>query len=388
MVTVESGMPLLITLVGSELAREIGKQARLPPALHAGTSDAQQRDLLRLAGRHRVVPLLARALHDADADAREAARSLRSQVAMAAMLAARDLHRVLDVLAAGNVRVLALKGVSLAAQTTGDFTSRGSGDIDLLVSPSDVALASRLLVDAGMTRWVEFCPSPESALFLVASRLLQESVFYVNGREIDLHWRLDMSRTCMNWDFDDLWNRRAEVDVAGRMTPTLGLLDAAVFNSSHGAKDAWSKLGQVVDQVRLSRLIDAGEIRRHAVDSGTLHRWEIGERVAGLLTGDRAQAGTRTRFLGDRAASWLCADLSTRDTKGVLSTSRLFMFNVASYDRVRSGFQRAGVLIWPLRAMAAGRLGAFGERHPWAYAALGPVFLPGRLLGKFRAPAT
>ena len=382
-----SRMPLLIDLIGRQIALKGGDTAVPLAGPHRHRSPEEERDVLALAGRHRVVPLLVSALAEQGAsdEAQAAARTLRDQWAMAAMLAARDLHVVLDVLAAGEVRVLALKGVSLAAQTTGNFTSRGSGDIDLLVSPRDVARVSDLLLEAGMTRWTDFCPSPESALFPVASRLLQESVFYIGGREIDVHWRLDMSRSCLDWDFDDLWTRRAEVDVAGRSTPTLGLLDAATFNASHGAKDAWSKLGQVVDHVRLSRLGGAPAIRRHAAESGSLCRWEVGEVVAEMLTGEPAPAGARARLLGRRADAWLRAGLSTRDDKGVRATTRLFAFNIASYDRASSALQRAGVLIWPLRAMGAGRLGRFGERHPWSYAVLGPVFLPGRLLAKFRS---
>ena len=383
-----SRMPLLIERISRQIALESGGTAVGATGPLQSRSIEEERDVLALAGRHRVIPLLvaASAEQGASDEAQAAARALRDQFVMAAMLAARDLHVVLDVLAAGGVRVLALKGVSLAAQTTGNFTSRGSGDIDLLVSPRDVVRVSALLLDAGMTRWTDFCPSPESALFPVASKLLQESVFYIGDREIDVHWRLDMSRTCLNWDFDDLWARRAYVDVAGLSTPTLGLLDAATFNASHGAKDAWSKLGQVVDHIRLSGLVEPSAIRQHAAEAGALRRWEVGEVVAEMLTGGLAQADARARILGRRAGIWLRAGLSTRDDKGVRATTRLFAFNIASYDRASSALQRAGVLVWPLRAMAAGRLGAFGERHPWSYAVLGPAFLPGRLLAKLRSP--
>ncbi|NHA01554.1 hypothetical protein G5V59_21850 [Nocardioides sp. W3-2-3] len=58
--------------------------------------------------------------------------------------------RRLDGLLAG-IDHLVLKGPALAVQTTGDPTARGSGDVDLLVAPTDVEPALDRLLTAGWT---------------------------------------------------------------------------------------------------------------------------------------------------------------------------------------------------------------------------------------------
>lgn len=299
--------------------------------------------------------------------------------------AVEQLGRLRAALASVGVRSIALKGPALAAQTTGDFTARTSGDIDLLVDPKDVQAAMQALVDAGAMRAEDFLPAPHSPLFPRAMDVIQEVLFHLDGREVDLHWRLDIASGCLPWSFDDLWERRQELVMGGVPVDTLGELDAAVFSASHGAKDAWSRLGQIVDHARLLRMTDWEEGVRHARAARALRRWEIAGAMASHLDGLARTVPGQAHRQADAMWRWLIAGKGPCGRTGVVPTWRSFRSNVSTYDRPVEALARSRVLIWPVRSMAARDLGEWGDRYPALYPIATPLLMPKRLAAKFRA---
>ena len=135
------------------------------------------------------------------------------------------LAHVKAAVADAGVRFLSVKGPALAAQTTGDFTARGSGDLDILVAPSAVAAAREALMSHG---WRPRDGQPDNPGSWGWRHML--AAYYEMGLEgprgtVDLHWRLDHTHDALP-DFDALWRRRTPVTVGGQAVDTLSSQDA------------------------------------------------------------------------------------------------------------------------------------------------------------------
>ena len=119
----------------------------------------------------------------------------------------RDLHEVLDELQRAGVRVLVFKGMALAAQAWGDPTARGHGDLDLLIDPTDLAVAHHLLTRSG---WRHALPYPlpgDSWGWRQFVWTGYELTFARRHTEVDLHWHPLPGRSTFA-GFEQLWARR------------------------------------------------------------------------------------------------------------------------------------------------------------------------------------
>lgn len=211
-------------------------------------------DFLAAVERHRVVPVLA---DHADAlslpdDVTSALRQRRDAGRLAAMTLLREIGRVQAALDGAGLRWLAFKGPVLAAQTTGDFTARGAGDVDVLVAPEDVPAAWAALVDAGW-RHHDGRPAPSDA-WAWRHHLATHYELPMLGEPtvVDLHWSLHPARGVLP-DVDTCHARRATVQVGPHALPTLCVDDAATHTCAHAARDHFRWLRSLVDVHRLLR---------------------------------------------------------------------------------------------------------------------------------------
>nr|WP_275940955.1 nucleotidyltransferase family protein [Nocardioides zeae] len=215
---------------------------------------------LAAAERHRLVVFLA-LRQERLVLTLELARTLQESARrerMATLGMARALHQATDALTAAGVRVLSFKGLALAAQAHGDFAARGSGDLDLLVPPSEIAEARAALAGAGWTPDRSYpAPGPTWA-WRHMMRNYYEIAMHGSGLSIDLHWHLGLARSAAP-SFDTLWSRRASVDVGGRSVATLSIADAWRHSAMHAAKDEWASLRSLVDVRLLGDAVDPGQ---------------------------------------------------------------------------------------------------------------------------------
>jgi hypothetical protein len=179
--------------------------------------------------------------------------ALHAELAAANVDVGRDLHLVLDSLAASGVRAMVFKGQALAAQAWGDADARGYGDLDLLVSPSDLEQAcARLTADNWSTGGLYPMPG-RSWGWRHFTRTENEMSFGRRRTVVDLHWHAVPARNAFP-TFDELWSRRAYVQVGEGDVPTFGLYDALLHSASHSAKDHWRWLRGLADVHRLISL--------------------------------------------------------------------------------------------------------------------------------------
>jgi hypothetical protein len=224
------------------------------PVAPVGLGAVAAEDLLAAVRRHRVTALLA---EQGDAiglppDVAGLLVTAREQARLSTLRQLRRLAEVVRVLDRAGVPALFVKGPCLAVQTTGDFTARDSGDIDLLVPP-DGAAAALTALRAGGWRSVPGLPSDVGSWgWRYLQRVYCEVALTGPLGTLDLHWRLDPTRRALP-GFAELWERRAEVGIAGQSFATLAPADALRHSCHHAAKDEWRSLRSLVDVHRMLR---------------------------------------------------------------------------------------------------------------------------------------
>lgn len=252
--------------VGAALVTEAGGRT-LPVDLGGVGLD----DLLAAVQRHRVTALLAAqgASIGLPPDVVKALVDARQRAQLGSLGHLRRLVEVGRVLEEAGVPVLFVKGPCLAMQTTGDFTSRDPGDVDILVDPASAAEALTALVDAG---W-EPVPGLPSDVSSWGWKYLQTVSYEVtlDGPlgAVDLHWRLDPTRRGLP-GFAELWARRSKVAIVGRVFDTLSPEDALTHSCHHAAKDEWRNLRSLVDIHRMLRDLPPTDVLGRRVPRRTI----------------------------------------------------------------------------------------------------------------------
>lgn len=383
------GMRGAVAVVALAMAREGGQSA--PLWASKWLREDYERSVVDAVIRHRLTGLAMPELREASFS--EASLNHLAQRARADRLRnlrlASALIRTQSALISSGVDCLVLKGSALAQQSTGDWGARTSVDIDLLIAPDSVAGAVETLEEIGFVMDPRFCSPPDSPLFSRTCRWLQELSMVSEAGSLDLHWRLDVARSCLAWSFAELWERRAIVAVAGQPVPTLMIEDAAIFNAVHAARDSWSLLSQLVDQVRLDRLANKNLVAELSAVAHSETQLEIARHMIAPLFGaqDSGQGSSLARILAARFWLHLADGSSARNDMTALGQAERIVSNFASYGQWTPAFQRLGVLVWPVREMAEESLGAAGNCFPWLYPLATPYHLPKRLLAKRRSAA-
>jgi hypothetical protein len=211
--------------------------------LRANAVDIQWDQFAAVAERHRVQALCWHALRPlAGQIPSETAAKLRDQtrvIATANLKAAAESGRLLDQFQAGDVRLLFLKGLTLAALAYRDPFLKMGVDIDLLIDPAQLADASRLLRSSG---YIPVIPAGADDQQLARwHHRRKESVWHNGQFQVDLHTRLadhpTMLRTLRTG------SPTQAVSVASGITlPTLAKDELFAYLCVHGASSAWFRL--------------------------------------------------------------------------------------------------------------------------------------------------
>jgi hypothetical protein len=215
--------------------------------LATGLSDWDE--LLGLADRHHVSPLLYQALSRAGWPAVPASARAILQARFAANLKrnfrlARHAMDALRALTDADIPVLAHKGVFMAASVYGHLSSREVHDIDLLIDPDDESGACAVL---------------ESLNFAPVGKLDQQQVFRAHDLqiEIDLHWQLAPGFFPVKYDFRALRDRSVTAQLGGMTFLTPSREDLLLMLCIQLAKDCWERRQRLV---QLQKVCDIAEV--------------------------------------------------------------------------------------------------------------------------------
>lgn len=229
-------------------------------------NDPDWSQLLKLTTNHGLFPHLYYMIQDIEHEVpTEVYQTLRTRYERAALQNlqfAQRLHHVVETFDEHDIRTIPYKGPTLAEVAYGDVGRRWFGDLDFLVAEEDILRARVILQEQGyeQTNFLDIPPSHlvENSTF----RWEREFRFSNNDNEIQIELRPqfmggDQSNAAI---FEDLWERRTTVSVAGRPVQALSPEDRALLLLTHGAKHGW---------LRLSWICDIACVLQHSVD------WEL-----------------------------------------------------------------------------------------------------------------
>jgi hypothetical protein len=273
------------------------KQRRLRSVL---TSPVRWEGLFALAERHGVQPLLYQAL-DSVRDAIPAGRMNELEQSYQTnlhktLLLARELIRIVHHLRSLDLDVMPHKGSALAEFLYGDLVLRQAGDIDLLVRREEFPRVQDALATIGYSPQEHFS-GPELRAYLKSG---YECVFDgPAGRNVlEVQWAVEPRFYSVDFDMDGVFDRAAQVEVAGQAMKTPSPADLFLILAVHASKHIWGRLIWICDLARLMNLpsMDWDRIALQAEKLGMLRIVNVSMLLANRLLGATIPAN---------AAKWL-----------------------------------------------------------------------------------
>ncbi len=266
--------------------RALGMRAVSDAALPIGVA---WNEFMRIATRHGMLPWLdvgLRGLHGVPERIRTAAAEERFKVAQRNVLLAAELVRLVRLLEARQIDVIAFKGPVASVQFYGDLGRRPSGDLDLLVHEEDWDRAAAALASGGYRSAVMHEDVFQGSFYRAASTTM-----------VDLHWGIPP--VVLPFNESPLWSARTTVELIGEPVPAFDAIDAAAVAAINLVKTHWNPtLHQLADIASALARCDA-------------QSWRALRRRARTLRCERvllAAGNTCWRLFGASFAAELIAD--------------------------------------------------------------------------------
>jgi putative nucleotidyltransferase-like protein len=162
--------------------------------------------------------------------------------AVSNMLMSGEMFGVLNLLERNDVPAFTLKGPTLAAAAYCDLALRQFADVDIMVHPSDVIRASRLLTNSGYSLEPSLSSAQERACLRTDCEFTFRGPLY-----LELQWEIVPAAYCCKINHQQLWSRLDRVRIAGRSVPVPAAEDLLLILCVHGSKHCWERLGWIVD---------------------------------------------------------------------------------------------------------------------------------------------
>lgn len=243
----------------------------------------------QLVFRHRIAPLVWQSLGRIDSlpipyDTQEALREEVDRNTLYALMQAEELVQLLQRFEHAGIRIMPIKGPVLAMQAFGNLGLRHAGDIDLLIDPTSVWDADRILTESGYVQTVPGFPLRGGQI--KAFMTMRKDFTYTHlerGFHIELHWRWSQNAHLFPVDFEETWARREEVNLGGSCVAAMPLEDLVLYLCAHGAHTGWFRLkwlcdlNELIDQLDMPQLVsrahDLGMSRMLSQGLVLAHRW-------------------------------------------------------------------------------------------------------------------
>ena len=272
-------------------------------------------DLLRRAGNHCVVPLLAERVKNLDPsrmppEVRGTLRESRRAQAILALQLTAELFHLLEIFAEAGIETLSTKGPALSVRCYGDSGMRQYSDLDLVIREKDIRRATQAMLDLGYQPRV-----PLSAID--AKKIPGEYAFQEPGTHllVEFHTERTLRYYPRPLRIEDLFDRRALVNIDGRDVPALSLEDELVLICVHGAKHFWERLMWIADVAALilsGQPPDWDRAMAAAREVGAERILRLGLRLALDLLGAELPAQVEANVRSDQTVSKLAAQIESR----------------------------------------------------------------------------
>ncbi|AVG23460.1 nucleotidyltransferase [Pontimonas salivibrio] len=144
---------------------------------------------------------------------------------------------------------LVYKGAALGA-LQGGVSSRGAGDVDVLVEPEDIPRVDWVLKDRGYRPAQQLPPVGHRGSWKFITTIDREVAYTGRPVGVDVHWRISPPRHLFATP-RELFQRSITLDVGGVGVPTAAAGDALAMACFHAYYDRFSQLRAMVDIHRL-----------------------------------------------------------------------------------------------------------------------------------------
>lgn len=252
--------------------------------------------LLRLASRHKVVPLLYRSLQEncmnvVPETVAGRLETLYRSVLSRSLFLTGELVRLLKLFEANGIISIPLKGQVLAFSLYGDVAMRQSVDIDILVQEEDYRPAERLLLSLGYRPQYKYTFTSRhekvhmNSINELAFTLTRDDVMV----KVELHWDMIARNFPFHQTFEGILARHTSVSIAGTTVATLSMEDLLLYLCAHSSMHNWGCLQWICDVAQLVRIqattMDWGRVMQQAKTSGSQRMLFIGLFLANDILG-------------------------------------------------------------------------------------------------------
>jgi hypothetical protein len=212
--------------------------------------------LLRMAGRHRVMPLLYWNLNavcpeDIPKSTLDELRAHFYANGQRNLILTGELLKILDALKEREVLAIPYKGPVLATVAYGNLALREFGDLDLLVRKEDALKARGVLTSLGYSPPYRMAQAQEAA-FLKYDR--QFSLIRDDGCVVELHWTVAPRAIYFVLGPEYLWKRVERVSLGGGTVASFSPEDLLLILCVHGSAHQWERVGWICDIAELIRV--------------------------------------------------------------------------------------------------------------------------------------
>lgn len=154
-----------------------------------------------------------------------------------------EMEKISIILMENDIRSIFLKGPLLAVDLYGDISMRTCGDLDILVSISDLEKVNGVLKDIG------YIKDEYIQTLLNDWKWRHHHFTYYHpskGTKVEIHWRLNPAPS-KEPTFTELWNRKRKSSFTNSPIFFMGKEDLFFFLVTHGARHGWSRLRWLMD---------------------------------------------------------------------------------------------------------------------------------------------
>jgi hypothetical protein len=286
-----------------------------------------------------------------------------------------ELLRLLKLFQDAEIRALPFKGPVLAVAAYGNPSLRHFGDLDILMPREDILKAKDILVSQGYHAKLDLTASEEAAYL----RSHHDYKFIrANDRVVvEIQWGVTQWSFAFPLDFDDIWERREEVSLAGVTTLNLSPEDSLFILCVHGTKHRWEQLRWICDIAELinthQERIDWERLLKQSRASGSERMLLLGLYLAHDLLAAALPEHAVRRIHDDAQIKFLthqvCEDLFGDTSRPVKLHHERPFFYLQARERLRDKI----AILWKyspeyfLRAVARMRkIGHFASSFLWS----------------------
>ena len=298
-------------------------------------------ELIELASRHALVPLVAQELALAASDVvppvvLSELRGRSQQGVMRSLQLSGELVDAVHAMTAFGADPMPFKGPTLAVLAYGSLSLRQYEDLDILVRKQEVERARKALLSLGYSPVNAYNESQRASIRMSGHH--EQFVNPATRSTIELHWSLN-NRSLSRDSFEHhWWENRQSVSIGGVEMRTLGVEQMLLYLCMHGGKHSWGRLSWLCDFQRALRAYpDAYWSRVWALarENGAARMVEIALLLVESVLDGAAFTAAAAQGRSPDAEAGAISELLARRLRGQLSGESAVDFRVQLRARER-----------------------------------------------------